>query len=65
MRLAKPSTVEVGAVGAGDLALGLEVGQQGRVDPELLLEGLVGVGLSTLMPRTSTPFSASSGLTSW
>src|SRR4051812_30799658 len=33
--------VEVGAVGAGDLALGLEVGEQGRVDPQLLLEGLV------------------------
>src|SRR5262249_22669745 len=32
-------TVDVGAVGAGDLALRLEVGEQGRVDPQLLLEG--------------------------
>src|SRR3954447_18915651 len=33
--------VEVGAVGAGDLSLRLEVREQGGVDPQLLLEGLV------------------------
>src|ERR1700742_2036465 len=36
--------VDVGAEGLGDLAVRLEVGEQHRVDAELLLEGFVGVG---------------------
>src|ERR1043165_7702396 len=37
----EPRPVDVGAIGTGDLALGLEVGEQGGVDTQLLLEGLV------------------------
>src|SRR3954452_204423 len=37
-----PGLLDVGAVGTSDLPLGLEVGEQLRVDAELLLEGLVG-----------------------
>ena len=60
-----PALLDVGAVGARHLPLGLEVGEQRDVDPQLLLEGLVGPGVVDADPDQLAPFASISGLTSW